>query len=963
MACKRLSIHQALTSAMQRQSYSIRTILGLIIGCMGALAFLLAGVSGEAVRSHAYNNHRLSMEKLIRLKAEDLLKELANKSSDLTHGLHRAEGFHQALSHQDVKMLEANMREQFHSFYVTTEVLKLEALAALGPDMALIAEAADGALPWGSFLSGCSSLVKQAGSRKGAERMKVMAGMCVSGRRPYHVVIQPIGGLRLDGYLAVVTDPSHNLRQIEAALDMPLSIRLSDRTMLHRSENWPEQGRISDSILAEYHLKSNDSQPLLILEMADDVRPLYSYLPQTRLMVMLSVLLITLTGIFFAVWVLRRTTLNPLQMLTDHLRRVRGDRSLLGQQVRITGTREIQELAAGFNDMTMELDKNRNEMEESNINLKLINVLSARLNMKLEVDAILQETTSTLMEYVKPYSVMIDLLENNGKTLTVAASNGLAQSDFPECFTRQLAGSMTEKAFQAGKPILASCASKDVPPPIRSALAGRGIISLMIIPLIYDSKPIGSIILLYRTALDWFNSKLDTLNAIGQTISLALANARQLENFEYQALHDSLTGLANRTLLHQQFNKMAGELPPDASIGLFLLDLDRFKEINDTLGHQVGDDLLCEIGPRFDVALHEQNYLLARLGGDEFVVIISGAFDDHQMLELGRRLRQHLKAPFSVGGMVLELDASIGVAVYPEHGNDSHGLLQFADVAMYEAKRSGAGILLYEPSLDKHTPERLALMVELGPAIEAGQMVLHYQPKLDLSIGRITGFEALVRWQHPAQGLLFPDKFIPMAETSDVIHFLTIEVLDRALEQQRAWKEAGLHYSVAVNLSARNLQDDRFLNVLKEMLKKHGAEKDDLELEITESALMYDPDRALLLLQQISDLGVSLSIDDFGTGFSSMGYLRRMPIDTLKIDRLFIREMLVASQDSIIVSSTIGLAHNLGMKVVAEGVEDLATLKALAGMGCNLIQGYHISKPRPWDELAAWVPAFRLSNA
>lgn len=790
--------------------------------------------------------------------------------------------------------------------------------------------------------------------------MKVLSGMCTSGKRPYYVVIQPIGGLKLNGYLAVVTDPSHNLLKMETALGMPLSIRLPDRTILYQSKSWPRQKSRTDSILAEYQLKSNNAQPALILEMADDVRPLYGYLPQTRLVVMVSALFITLTGMLVALWVLRRTTMTPLQILTDHLRRVRGDRRLLGQEVKVRGIEEIQELARDFNAMTKELDKNRKDMEESNINLNLTNSLSERLNMKLEVDAILQETTNALMEYVQPHSVMIDLLVNNGKTLVVAASNGLAQSDFPECFTRQLAGSLTEKTFQTGKPLLASYSSEDVPQAIRSMLADRKISSLMVIPLVYDNIPIGSIVLLFRSGSDSFNSKLETLNAIGRAISLALANARQLNDFEHQALHDSLTGLANRTLLHQQFNKMTGELAPDASIGLFLLDLDRFKEINDTLGHRVGDDLLREIGPRFDAVLHEHNHVLARLGGDEFVVIISGALGDSEMLELGQSLRQNLRVPFRVEGMALELSGSIGLAVYPKHGNDSHELLRFADVAMYEAKRSGAGILLYEPRLDKHTPERLALMVELGPAIEAGQIVLHYQPKLDISSGRITGFEALVRWSHPGRGVLFPDKFIPMAETSDVIHQLTVEVLNQALKQQRVWKAAGLHFSVAVNLSARNLLDDRFLNILRGTLSNYGVEKGDLELEITESALMYDPDRALILLQQIAELDICLSIDDFGTGFSSMGYLRRMPIDTLKIDQLFIKEMLVSSQDSIIVSSTIGLAHNLGMKVVAEGVEDLATLNALAEMGCDLIQGYHISKPKPWDELAVWVPSYKL---
>lgn len=608
----------------------------------------------------------------------------------------------------------------------------------------------------------------------------------------------------------------------------------------------------------------------------------------------------------------------------------------------------------------IDLEKSRKDLEQSNFNLQLINALSNRLNLKLEVDAILYEATDTLTEFAQPDAVVIDLIVERGNTITVAASHGLAHTKYPEGFTLPFAGSLTEKALQAGKPLLMDDTGGQVSSTLSKVMAELGVTTLMVIPLVYGSEPIGSIILFYRTTRHWLASQLDTLNAIGRAVSLSLANARQLRDFEYRALHDPLTGLANRILLHQQFNKMIGELGSSERVGLFLLDLDHFKEINDTLGHQVGDKLLCEIGPRFDVLLHKYNFTLARLGGDEFVVLVSGVFTNQEWLDLGRHLRQNLKMPFSLEGMMLDISASVGFALYPDQGKDSHILMRHADVAMYEAKRSGAGILLYEPGLDIHTPERLALMVELAPAIEAGQLVLHYQPKLDLAGRKISGFEALVRWQHPMLGLLYPDRFIPMAETSDAIHRLTAEVVRQALKQQQAWKAAGLNYSVAVNLSARNLVDERFLCVMEDLMQTFGVEQGDLELEITESALMHDPESALKLLHQFSDMSISLSIDDFGTGFSSMAYLRQMPVNTLKIDMLFVRDMLNNAQDAIIVNSTIGLAHNLGMKVVAEGVEDMETLRALTDMGCDLIQGYYISKPKPWDELAAWVTTFRL---
>lgn len=599
-----------------------------------------------------------------------------------------------------------------------------------------------------------------------------------------------------------------------------------------------------------------------------------------------------------------------------------------------------------------ELEKSRLDQEQSNFNLQLINSLSNRLNLKLEVDAILQEASHTLAEFVRPDAAVIGLLADKGKSIKIVVRYGLAQSAFDEGYTLPFAGSLTEKALLANKPLLLANPEEHE---ATRAMKGQGIKSIMVIPLIYGSETIGSMLLFFRFSQVWAEPQLDTLNALGRAISLALANAGQLRDFEYRALHDSLTGLANRTLLHQQFKQRVAALKSPERVGLFLFDLDHFKDINDTLGHQVGDKLLCEIGPRFESVLQGRNFVISRLGGDEFVVLVSGVLEQAEWLALGKHLRQNLLQPFSLEGMKLEISASVGVALYPDHGNNSHELMRYADVAMYEAKRSGAGILLYEKMQNVHSLERLALMGSLGAAIDAGELVLHYQPKLELASGKVKGFEALVRWQHPELGLLFPDKFIPMAETSDVIHRLTLEVLRQALKQQQKWKSAGLNFTVAVNLSARNLVDDRLFSALQEMMQDYAVEKNELELEITESALMYDPEGALKLLHQFAALGASLSIDDFGTGFSSMAYLRQMPVNTLKIDMLFVRNMLTKAEDRIIVSSMITLAHNLGMQVVAEGVEDGPTRQALDEMGCDQIQGYYISKPKPWHELVDWV--------
>jgi EAL domain-containing protein (putative c-di-GMP-specific phosphodiesterase class I) len=312
--------------------------------------------------------------------------------------------------------------------------------------------------------------------------------------------------------------------------------------------------------------------------------------------------------------------------------------------------------------------------------------------------------------------------------------------------------------------------------------------------------------------------------------------------------------------------------------------------------------------------------------------------------------------------MRLEIDASIGISLYPRDGKDGHALLRTADVAMYEAKIHGGGIAFYDVATDKHSPERLAIMAELGNAVRENQLLLHYQPKFDMRKQEINGFEALVRWQHPRLGLLYPERFIPFAEVSEVIFPLTHFVLQQALEQQQEWKAAGQHFTVAVNISARNLRDDRCADLIQGLLKKYDTQPGDLELEITETALMHDPEGAACRLERIAALGVKLSIDDFGTGFSSLGYLRRLPIHTLKIDRLFVEDMLVNEQDANIVRSTIGLAHNLNLEVIAEGVESAATQSLLGEMGCDLIQGYHLSRPMPWEDIKGWLTTFEPSN-
>ncbi len=443
----------------------------------------------------------------------------------------------------------------------------------------------------------------------------------------------------------------------------------------------------------------------------------------------------------------------------------------------------------------------------------------------------------------------------------------------------------------------------------------------------------------------------EDLRAFANTVALALTNAHQLREIEYRAEHDSLTGLPNRSLLHRELGSALDDGRP---LALMLLDLDRFKEVNDALGHPIGDRLLCHVGPRLRETLGARPHLLCRLGGDEFAVLLPDVLPG-EAVEIARTLQRAMATPFDVDGMALQIGASIGIACSPEHGNNSHELLRAADVAMYSAKRNGLGVADYDAELDTNSPERLALIAELNDAIGNGGLVLHYQPKIDLRDNRVIGFEALVRWQHPRLGLLPPGAFMPFAEISDAIHALTYEVLRQSLQQQQRWRRAGLPAAIAVNLSARNLAQGDFFEQLQRLLTETGADPTLLELEITETSLLHDPRGAAQLLGRIAELGVQLSIDDFGTGYSSLAYLRRLPIHALKIDRTFVHELAQNEQDAVIVRSTIALAHNLNLKVVAEGVEDAATLDQLREMGCDLAQGFHISRPQPATAIEVWL--------
>ena len=451
--------------------------------------------------------------------------------------------------------------------------------------------------------------------------------------------------------------------------------------------------------------------------------------------------------------------------------------------------------------------------------------------------------------------------------------------------------------------------------------------------------------------------------AIGAVLLTARDVTERLElqlRLAHQATHDALTGLPNRAAVLASGAALLAEggepgAGGPARLAVLLMDLDRFKEVNDTLGHSYGDRLLAQVGPRLRPLVREVD-VVARLGGDEFAVLLPDVTVE-QAQAAAERLHAALGLPFEVDGLALDVDVSIGVAVGADGTADVEALLRQADIAMYAAKERQDGVQLYDARADGHDRSRLVLLSELRRGLAAGQLVLHHQPKVDLVTGAVVGVEALVRWQHPVRGLLAPAEFLPAVERTGLIEPLTDAVLDAALAQVRAWCADGLPVPVAVNLSARSLARADLPERVLGRLREHGVPAHLLRLEITESALLTEPARAREVLHRLHAAGVRISLDDFGTGYSSMGHLKHLPVDELKVDRSYVAEMTTSAEDAALVRSVVDLGHELGMTVVAEGVEDAATARALADLRCDVGQGHLFARPGTAADVTAFLRA------
>ena len=598
-------------------------------------------------------------------------------------------------------------------------------------------------------------------------------------------------------------------------------------------------------------------------------------------------------------------------------------------------------------------------LQQKHDDLEMLYEFTRNSGRALQVESAMREILGQIANLLRAgrIELMVDTGSDRELVRTVLHENGSL-----EVRTSPM-NELWERVALSGRPMLAAAPVRDRT--LRDLLGAHDVEDAVAAPLRRaDGSTMGVLLAGNRLGemRTFTKDDLRLFEALANHASVSLENRHLIERLrseaaekEHQALHDALTGLPNR-LLFQQRTERALALGRDrpSKVAVLLLDLNRFKEVNDTLGHHNGDLLLQEIADRLSRTLRAGD-TVARLGGDEFAVLLPDLAGADAATAVAEGIRAALERPIVVGDLRLEVGASVGIAMWPDHGDDASVLLQRADVAMYSAKTTHKGVDLYDPAADNYSLERLALVGELRHAIDSGALAVHYQPKADTASGRITGAEALVRWDHPKLGMIPAEEIVTVAEQSGLIRSLTLWVLHEALQQCRRWRRDGHDFDVAVNLSFRNLLDGELADDVVAMLRELSLPASCLTFEITESSIMVDPTRTIAVLDRIKAIGIRLAIDDFGTGYSSFSHLRRLPVDEIKIDKSFVQNMAVDENDQVIVRSIVDLGRNLGLHVVAEGVEDTETWGQLAAVGCGSVQGYILTRPLPSNLLAQWI--------
>jgi diguanylate cyclase (GGDEF)-like protein len=517
-----------------------------------------------------------------------------------------------------------------------------------------------------------------------------------------------------------------------------------------------------------------------------------------------------------------------------------------------------------------------------------------------------------------------------------------------------------ERTLSAGKSVRVSANTRSKA--VKAELVAAGRRDYMVVPVRREGQVVGAMAVADRVGdiATFQDADLRLFEAFANHAAVSIEIVSLFDRLRHAARHDELTGLPNRTAFNQYLDDAIRRQAGDNKIAVLLMDLDRFKEINDTLGHHQGDQVLTAVATRLGGLVRSAD-TLARLGGDEFALLLTGVKDVKEAVVAADRIRSVVSEPYCLGSLSVTVGATIGITIFPDDGMDASTLVQRADVAMYTAK-GGSGVGVYSTERDNYSPSRLALVGELQAAISSGALELYWQPLAEIKTGEVVGAEALLRWLHPDLGFLPPEDFVGLAERTGLIRTLTLFVLRSATAQWRAWHDAGFDWAISVNLSARNLMDPELVEDVAGALEDAKMPASQLTLEITETSVMADIDNSLVVLERLAHLGVRLSVDDFGTGYSSLTYLKKLPVSEVKIDKSFVINMEHDDDDRVIVRAVIDLAANLGLKVVAEGIETQTAWDMLAETGCTYGQGYLMSRPMPAAQFAKWVVNRRLAR-
>ncbi|MDH5433979.1 MAG: EAL domain-containing protein [Gammaproteobacteria bacterium] len=602
--------------------------------------------------------------------------------------------------------------------------------------------------------------------------------------------------------------------------------------------------------------------------------------------------------------------------------------------------------------------RSQGRLAKRNSQLALINSLISKLHTGHNINYIAKEIVNLLSTIQSNAIIYFSEANQENKTVKIIADNNQSEiiKNARRHFSYEKENSPTSIVMRSQQIEVFHFFddSSRMDPNVLEFIKTDGIKSAVVIPLNYQNRKFGAISIGYRHISEFTDDEMEFYRTIGSSVSLAIENTRQYQYMEDLAIQDILTGLPNRNALNvdnmRGLNQNKGKV-----IGLILVDLDRFKEINDTLNHSIGDKLLKLVGPRISQIVSSYEATVYRIGGDEFCVLIREEESESIFYELAKVIEQVIMEPYIVDGFKLEIGCSVGVATTTERFHRAKEILRQAELAMYHAKEKGGGVVVYRSELDQNTNERFAIMAQMADAIRNNELLLVYQPKLDLKTNTIESCEALIRWPHKLFGTLQPMRFIPLVELTQLIHPLTAWVLKNVMEQIAAWKEQGRKIKVAVNLSTKNLSDKTFVNLVDDLMEIYKIGAEEIEFEVTETSLMNNIKDVTEKISKFRKRGIRCALDDYGTGYSSLSYIKNLDLDVLKIDRSFISTFMKEKKAKVIAKSTIEMAHNLDMEVVAEGVEDKETMEELAALGCDMIQGYFISEPLPADKFIEFI--------